>query len=282
MTLIGALLGAGFAAGLLLVVSGLSKNGPAESSVKLTTRRELPDFRRRLALAAPAAAVVAVVTRWPVAALGAGALAWFSGELFGSKHARDRAVARTEAIASWTEMLRDTMSGAHGIEEAIITSAAVAPAAIRDEVTNLALRLEREPLDRSLRQFALDCAHPTADLVVTSLTLAAHSAVGDLVELLGTLAVAARDEAGMRLRVDAARARLRTAVRVIAAVTLAMAIGLVFLNRGYIDVYDTPAGQVVLAFVVALWGGALWWLARMGEFIAPERFLAVGDHGSDR
>ena len=59
----------------------------------LERRRELPDFRRRLAVAAPAAAVVAVVTRWPVAALGAGALAWFSGELFGSKHARDRAVA---------------------------------------------------------------------------------------------------------------------------------------------------------------------------------------------
>jgi tight adherence protein B len=174
------------------------------------------------------------------------------------------------------------MSGAHGIEEAVITTAAVAPAAIRDEVTTLALRVEREPLDRCLRLFAQDLAHPTADLVVTSLVLAAQGAVGDLVELLGTLAVAARDEAGMRLRVEAARARLRTSVRVIASVTLAMAVGLVLLNRGYIDVYASPVGQVVLAVVVALWAAALWWLARMGEFIAPERFLAVVETGDSR
>jgi Flp pilus assembly protein TadB len=112
--------------------------------------------------------------------------------------------------------------------------------------------------------------------------LAASGAVGDLVELLGTLAVAAREEASMRLRVEAARARLRTAVRVIAGVTLAMALGLILLNRGYIDVYATASGQVVLAVVVGLWGLALWWLARMGEFIAPDRFLAVDREPSER
>jgi hypothetical protein len=78
----------------------------------------------------------------------------------------------------------------------------------------------------------------------------------------------------MRLRVDAARARLRTAVRVISGVTLGMAVGLLVLNRGYIDVYGTPEGQVVIGVVVCLWAGALAWLSRAGEFIAPERFLA--------
>jgi hypothetical protein len=54
-----------------------------------------------------------------------------------------------------------------------------------------------------------------------------------------------------------------------------MAIGLILLNRGYIDVYASASGLVVLAVVIGLWGIALWWLARMGEFIAPERFLAI-------
>lgn len=282
MTIIGLVLGAGFAAGLLLVIDGMQRQDQAEPAMA-HPRRNLaaPDTRHRLVLAAAAGVGVAVVTRWPVAAIGCAALGWFSPELFGSKAASERATARTEAIASWTEMLRDTISGAHGIEEAVITTATVAPAAIRTEVTALALRVERQPLDASLKLFADDLSHPTADLVVASLTLAAQGAVGDLVELLGTLAIAAREEAGMRLRVEAARARLRTAVRVIAGCTLAMAVGLVLLNRKYIEVYATPTGQVVLAFVIALWGAALWWLTKMGEFIAPERFLAVSDRGGE-
>ena len=78
----------------------------------------------------------------------------------------------------------------------------------------------------------------------------------------------------MRLRVDAARARLRTAVRVIAAVTAVTALGLILLNRPYLDVYGAPIGQLVLAAVVATWAGALWWLQRMSHFLSPDRFLA--------
>ncbi len=195
--------------------------------------------------------------------------------LFGSKAMRDRETARTEAIAAWTEMLRDTITGAHGLEEAIMTSAAVAPEPLRREVVDLAVRLERQPLTGSLEAFAEDLAHPTADLVVAALRLASEGAVGDLAELLGTLAVSARDEAGMRLRVEAARARLRTAVRVITGCTLATALGLLLLNRPYLAFYGTPAGQAVLAVVAGLWAASLVWLGRMADFVTPERFLAT-------
>src|SRR3546814_3214640 len=60
--------------------------------------------------------VTALLTRWPVAALGMAAVGWFGAELFGSRRAAAQATARTEAIAAWTEILRDTMSGAHGLE----------------------------------------------------------------------------------------------------------------------------------------------------------------------
>jgi hypothetical protein len=49
------------------------------------------------------------------------------------------------------------------------------------------------------------------------------------------------------------------------------------LNRPYLAVYGDLTGQAVLALIVALWAGALWWLSKMGTFIAPERFLNVGD-----
>ena len=276
MTILAGLVGVIAAAGALLLADGLRHRArPA------TTRRRLPpDTWRRLSLAIAGGMTGLILTRWPVAALAAGCLGWFSTDLFGGRGARARAIARTEGIASWTEMLRDTLSGAHGLEEAIITTAEVAPAAIRPEVTTLAVRLEREPLDRALRSFAEDLAHPSGDLVVTAVALAAHGAVGDLNELLGTLALSAREEAAMRLRVDAARARLRTAVRVIAAVTAVTALGLILLNRPYLDVYGAPIGQLVLAVVVATWAGALWWLHRMSHFLTPERFLAPeGAHG---
>ena len=271
MTLLAALVGVTAAAGVLFLADGIRRRERPDANL----RRPLPpDASRRLSLALAAGMAGVVVTRWPVAALAAAGLGWFATDLFGGRGTRERAIARTEAIASWTEMLRDTLSGAHGLEEAITTTAEVAPAAIRPEVTTLAVRLEREPLDRALRSFAENLAHPGGDLVVTALALAAHGAVGDLNELLGTLALSAREEAAMRLRVDAARARLRTAVRVIAAVTAVTALGLILLNRPYLDVYAAPIGQLVLAVVVATWAGALWWLHRMSHFLTPERFLA--------
>lgn len=272
MTLLAALLGVGVAAGVLMIVSGLRLSG---EPARLPRLRMQSGEGERVGPAVGAAVVIGALTRWPIAAIAVGVGAWYWPELFGGRAARERATTRTEAIAAWTEMLRDTISGAHGLEEAVLTTAAVAPAAIRDEVSALAVRLEQEPLDVALRAFAVELAHPTGDLVVAALTLAARGSAGELVELLGTLAVAARDEAAMRLRVEAARARLRTAVRVIAASTATTAVGLILLNRSYLAVYATPTGQVVLAFVAIAWGMALRWLAGMSEYIAPERFLTL-------
>lgn len=42
-------------------------------------------------------------------------------------------IRRTEAVAAWTERVRDTMAGAAGLEEAIVATAPVATAANRPE-----------------------------------------------------------------------------------------------------------------------------------------------------
>ncbi len=275
MSLLAALLGATFAAGLWLAVTSREQPAPrvrAGPTAKQATAAS--DHRRRIIQAVGLAMVAGVLTRWPVAAIAGAVLGWWWQDLAGGNAERERQVARTEAIATWAEMLRDTLAGAHGLEETIAATAVLAPPAIRTEVAALAARVEREPLVSALAGLAGDLAHPVGDLVVAALQLAAGGSARDLGELLSSLATAARDEAAMRLRVEAARARLRTAVRVIAGCTLITAAGLIVLNPSYVNVYTGPAGQVVLALLAGGAGLCLWWLAGMTRFLSPERFVA--------
>jgi tight adherence protein B len=178
-----------------------------------------------------------------------------------------------EAVAGWAEMLRDTMAGAAGLEQAIVASAPVAPLPIRGEVATLAGRLERERLAPALRAFADEVADPTCDLVVATLVLAAEHQASRLGELLGTLAASARDQATMRLRVEAGRARTRTSVRVIVGVTLGLALFLAVLNHGYLAPYSSPLGQFVLLVVGVLFALAFAWLAKITRPVEPARLL---------
>ena len=86
----------------------------------------------------------------------------------------------------------------------------------------------------------------------------------------------------MRLRVDASRARTRTAVRVIAAVTVAMVAGLLLLNRSYLQPYDSLGGQAVLGCVFAIFAAGLGWLQVMSRYQAPDRFLARRNRRTSR
>ncbi|WP_255375621.1 type II secretion system F family protein [Saccharomonospora sp. CUA-673] len=183
-------------------------------------------------------------------------------------------MARIEAIAAWTEMLRDTLSSAAGLEQAIHATVETAPVAIRDDVRELAVRIERgDKLSDALGVLADDLNDPTADLVISALVLASEHQARQLTDLLGELATEAREQVSMRLRVESGRARTRTSVRVIVGTTVAFAVGLVILNRGYLDPYDSAFGQVMLLLVGGLFALAFSWLARISRMGEPERFL---------
>ncbi len=116
-------------------------------------------------------------------------------------------------------------------------------------------------------------ADPTCDLVVAALILAAEHQAQRLGELLGSLAAAARDQATMRLRVEAGRARTRTSVKVIVGATGTLVLGLALFNRGYLAPYDTAVGQLVLLLVGGVFAIAFVWLSRMTRPASVERFL---------
>lgn len=266
--------GVGLGSGVLLIVDGLRHQTTLPT---VRTRRRASygtgDWSRRAIHAAIGVIVVVAVTGWPIAALAAGVFGWYATELVGNRAGIEASIGRTEAIAGWTEMLRDTIGAAHGLESALTATAAVAPAPIRSEINALAVRLNHQRLDQALAVLAVELDHPIGDLIVAALTAASQSSVRELAGLLSTLAASARDEATMQLRIDAARGRVQTAVRVVSITTLVTAIGLVVFNPAYVTVYATPAGQVVLAAVAACWGLALTWLTRMSGFTRPERFL---------
>jgi Flp pilus assembly protein TadB len=280
-----ALLGTGAGVGVLLVATGLRPHqtaigSPAEPGrlgrwSRLDPRRQ-PHGMRRLAVCVGAGLLVAVVTRWPVAALLAAVAVWALPRLIGPDRDHRRRVDRIEAIATWTESLRDTLQAAAGLEQAIMATAPLAPDPIRAEVELLVERLRGgQRLPAALRAFAADLDDATGDLVVAALVMAAERHARRLAELLTSLATAARDEASLRMRIAASRARVRTSTRVITTVTLTMATGLVVFNRSYLHPYDTPFGQLILLAVGGLFALGFWWLSRIARPFEPARALST-------
>src|SRR5688572_28084632 len=93
--------------GLYLFVLGLTGRRalPAHLGARVVDRvAQLPT--RRLAAAVAACFVMLALTGWPVAAALAVAAVMTGPRLFGGRAERDASVARTEAIAGWTEMIR--------------------------------------------------------------------------------------------------------------------------------------------------------------------------------
>jgi tight adherence protein B len=175
----------------------------------------------------------------------------------------------------WTEMLRDTLSAAAGLEQALLASATIAPEAIREDIQALARRIQHgDALADALQHLPSDLDDPTGDLVLSALLMAAGHPARQLADLLGELAVQAREQVSMRLRIEAGRARTRTTVRLIVGTTLALVVGMVVFNRAYLAPYDSLLGQGVLLIVGGLFAVSFWWLDRMARLHdTPERVL---------
>ena len=246
--------------------------------------RSRTDSLRRTLAASGAAVfvglVVLAVTGWPVAAVIGGMVTATAPRLLGGGQARKEAIARTEAIAAWAESVRDTMAAAAGLEEAIVATSVAPPAAIAREVRLLAERLRHRRLIDALVEFGHDLHHPSADLVVAALTIAARMEAADLTGLLSRLAVSIRDDATMRVKIEVSRSRLRTSAKIILGSVAATVVMLLLLNRNYLDAYDSVTGQLVLAIVGGIFAGGGWLLARMSDLELPERF--VPRHGGGR
>ena len=203
--------------------------------------------------------------------------------LVGVRDRRAEQLARTEALAAWAEMLRDTIvgrrrpAGGGGGDGRRWRRRRSAPRCRR-----LAVRADRDTLAGAFRRFAADVADPVADLIVAALVIAEERQAQQLTQLLAGIARAAREQAAMRIRVETGRARTYASSRALVVITLGLAAGLIVFSPEFMEPYDTVAGQLVLLVIGALFAGALWGLVVLGRPAVPPRLLAgIGEDGAD-
>jgi tight adherence protein B len=257
--LLGAFAGCGVVMVLLAAVGVRT-----DKTTRTRGARLQPAETRRFVVAGGVTLAVLVTTRWPVAALLAGAAVLGLRGLVSSP--ASAVIARLEAIATWTEMLRDTLAGAAGLSQALVGTAKVAPEPIRQEVQALATRISSGVAPRdALVGFADALGDQSADVVVASLLMAVEHRAQRLGDLLGALATTTREQVAMRLRVEASRASARTALRTVAGFSVGFLALMSLLARSYLAPFGTASGQVVMALVGALFGAGLWLMARMAR-----------------
>ena len=273
--LLGAVLGATIGVGLLLAAAGWFGLLDRPTADEGRRRIEVDRLLVRVVLLFAGAAIVGLSTRWMVAAGAVGLLGWLAPTFVGLRARRQRQLARSEAVAAWSEMLRDLLVTNAGLAEAIGKSARVAPEVIRDEVRALYVRAQRGDLSSALARFAQEMDDSIADTVVTALQIADQRAVSDLGSLLGAVAASTRETVAMQLRINAARARTYRTAQLITGV-VAFFVGLLALtNRDYLTPFGTVTGQLVLLGVCALIAGALWGMVVLSRPARAQRLLKV-------
>lgn len=269
--LVGAIVGVLAGVGVWLMVAGW-RGVPVTVRQRRVVRWEQLWWRAGLVVAA--FVVVWLLTGWPAAGLIAAAAVGIAPMLVGVRRRRLELTERSEAIATWAEMLRDTISSHAGLQEAIATTAVVAPPPIRSEVQRLSVRCERGPLSDALRAFAVEVADPVADLVVASLVIAAERQAQRLAELLSQIAASAREQAAMRSRVETGRARTYASSKALVVITFGLAVALLLVSPTFMAPYGSVTGQAVMVGIGALFAGALWGLVQLGRPAVVPRLLA--------
>ena len=267
--------GVALSVGVLLIVTALlPARAPAEPTVKMRV-----DVRRlggRALVAVMVAVVVLAATRWVLPALVCGAMGWWVTGLIADHDRRGPGeLERVEALATWTEQLRDVLMAGDQPIGAIQATVATCPEPVRPQVRALASRLGRQPEQVVLRQFADELDDPTADLIAAGL-LVALTKGGRAERVLSSLAAQARHQAERRKLLEAEREPARREVWWVTAMMTAQLVGgLVFARSSYLAPYRTLGGQVVLCVLLGAFLALIVYVQRLSRFTRPARFLSL-------
>jgi tight adherence protein B len=279
MELLAALAGLTAASGIILAWAGLTHRPAAEPGIRPPGRWRRfvriatdPARRRRLTAAAVAGLVVLLVAGWPVAALAVAAGVYVLPPMLSGREPTRR-ITRLEALEQWARRLAEVMGASRGLEATLTDSQHVTPAPIRAPVTVLAERLHNHAnTEHALRAFADELDDPIGDLIATALILAAKRRGPGTRHALAALADAVAAEVHLRREVEAERASLRTTLLVIILSVAGLSL-LLITSPTLSAPYGTPAGQIVLAAVTALYAAGLMWMKRLSVITSGPRFL---------
>ncbi|MFI7008854.1 type II secretion system F family protein [Streptomyces sp. NPDC050145] len=172
-------------------------------------------------------------------------------------------IARRDALGEWAQRLSEMVRLGNALEKSLIASRKHAPAALADEVGELADKIQAQwPTHEALADFARGFNDVTGDKVCSALILASQDPGPGLAQAMEDLAASVRREVTMRQGIEADRQKTRTTVRTLTLITLGI-IALGFTVPQYTGVYATVMGQLVLAVLAGGFVATLIWVRRL-------------------
>lgn len=264
--------------GVLLAIVGWRKVPVDAAKPRRVRPNRLPRVSRRTsviaAVAAGAGVAVALVTGWfiaiPLFPLAAVGLPWLLGGT-----GETRTIARLEGLSEWTRNLAGVIRVGAGLERGLIDTLRSTPVTVQPEVTALVARLRSKwDTSEALRVFAVDFDDATGDLVAAALVLASRTRADGLSAILNGLATTVAAEVAVRRELAADRAKPAQTARIITAITVG-ALAVLAASGQYLEAYRTSAeGQLILAALLAVYGGLLVMIRKMSQVRPLPRFFA--------
>ena len=246
----------GVGVGIALVVTGFFASTSVAKKMSFTKRID-PTTRHAALAALVGAAVLGLVTRWPVGAAIGAAVGWTLWSAVFSSSPR-RTTSRLDALATWIETLRDSVAAHRGLVAAIESTVPSAPASLRANIEALVIRIKSgTPLDKAFAALASELADASADEAIAPLILASRFGGADLQNLLGTAAASTREQLALVQRTEVARAQPRREMRLVVVVTLGFVLATVTIGHGYFKPFSSTIGQIVLLLIAGLFAVAI-------------------------
>lgn len=265
-----------FALGIIVLIAGFmgihfGSDKPKSFDQNRWTKRWL-----RLLIALVVGVACLVVTRWIAVSVAMTGLVLFWPMIFGAAAESRRNIERLEALALWTESLRDQIASYSGLLEALRVTSARPPAAISREMGEFNAYLAmRMPLEDALRLLAQDINDVTADRTISALILASRSQGKQLSTVMSALALTARRQVEDRRAIQVEHQKINRSTQIIMIVTVLVFGGLAVFNDEWSSAFRDVTGQIVLAVAVASFVAGFAVLRQLARWKQPPRFLGV-------
>lgn len=240
------LVGVVFGFGILLVFDSLTRPDAKPDISRLIGR-----LGPQGAMAIAGGVLALVATGWPVAVLAGAFLGAALPRFLASSRKDQQRLRRMEAIAEVGARLRDSIRAGMGIQDALSHAAANSPDAISSDLRQLVAEARVSGLATAASTFAGRLG-PDAETLGAALSLGERLGARNTSDVLETLAEATAARAATLREARARQTRARMSARVVAAAPVVLLVAIRFTNPAYLAPFDTPGGQMMLAFALAL------------------------------
>lgn len=219
--------------------------------------------------------VVLLVTRNLVFAVVAGTVAGMWSRIAGGGKSERAALEKLEALAQWTESLRDLAQRGAGLESVIPKTVDTAADVLVGPLRLMSRRLSvKVPLPQALALFADEVDDASADMVVAALALAARQRRGRLSEVLTALSGSLREELSQRTKVMRERNGIRREAVQVAALTAGLVGAAHLFSPATLPGGDGGALQVLSLILAAAYVFVFIRVRKLAEPEPEPRFLS--------